>query len=246
LFELSLAAFVASFVLIVLAEMGDKTQFLAMSFAVRHNVYKVILGVAIAIVANFAITVALGQFLTTIVPLDIISLSASLSFIGFGLWTIRGDKQKVEKERVSRFGVVATVAIAFFIAEFGDKTQLATISLAAQYQNAISVFVGATIAMLVADGLGIIAGVVFCKRIPERIFKWLSAAIFVIFGLVGLYEVLPAKIGSGYTALTLLALTVISISSMLILARKKEDNSAQNITCKDHIAEKNVLLKKSG
>ena len=248
MFELSLAAFVASFVLIVLAEMGDKTQFLAMSFAARHNLYKVLLGVSIAIVADFAITVALGQFLATIVPIDIISLAASLSFIGFGLWTIRGDKQEVEKEKVSQFGVVATVAIAFFITEFGDKTQLATISLAAQYQNPISVFVGATLAMLVADGIGIMVGVVFCKRIPERIFKWLSAAIFVLFGLIGLYEVLPAKIGLGYTTFILIALTVISISAMLILARKQKfaNNSAFNITCKDHTTEKKGIVKKYG
>jgi putative Ca2+/H+ antiporter (TMEM165/GDT1 family) len=236
LFELSLAALIASFMLIVLAEMGDKTQFLAMSFAAQHNVYKVILGVFLAIVANFAIIVALGQFLTTIIPIDIISFGASLSFIGFGLWTARGDKQKVEKEKVSQFGVVGTVAIAFFIAEFGDKTQLATISLAAQYQNALSVFIGATIAMLVADSLGIIVGVIFCKRIPDRIFKWLSAAIFIIFGLIGLYEALPAKIGLAYTTLALLALTVFSITAMLILARKQKIavNSTKNIICKDH------------
>jgi putative Ca2+/H+ antiporter (TMEM165/GDT1 family) len=222
LFELSLDAFIASFILVVIAEMGDKTQFLAMSFATRHNVYKVLLGIFIAIVACFAITVAVGQILTTIIPIDIISIAASLSFIGFGLWAIRGDKQKTENKKPSRFGITATVAITFFVAEFGDKTQLATISLVAQYQNAISVFLGASIAMLVADGLGIIVGVVFCKRIPERAFKWLSAAIFVLFGLIGLYEVLPAKIGLDYTALALVGLTVFSVSAMLILARKQK------------------------
>jgi putative Ca2+/H+ antiporter (TMEM165/GDT1 family) len=100
LFELSLAAFIASFVLVVLAEMGDKTQFLAMSFATRHNVYKVILGITIAILACFAIIVAVGQLLTTIIPIDIISLAASLSFIRFGLWTIRGDNQKVRTKNL--------------------------------------------------------------------------------------------------------------------------------------------------
>jgi putative Ca2+/H+ antiporter (TMEM165/GDT1 family) len=221
LFEFSLAVFIASFILVILAEMGDKTQFLAMSFAARHNVYKVLIGVFIAIMANFAITVALGQFLTTIVPIEIISLTASLSFIGFGVWAVRSEKPIVEKEKVSRYGVVGMVATTFFIAEFGDKTQLATISLAAQYQNAISVFVGATLAMLVADGIGIVIGVVFCKRIPERTFKWLSAIIFVIFGLVGIYEVLSVRIGLGYTALTLLSLIAVSVSLMLLLARKQ-------------------------
>lgn len=235
MFELSLAAVVASFILVVLAEMGDKTQFLAMSLATRNNVYKVILGIAIAIVACFAITVAVGQLLTTIIPIDIISIAASLSFVAFGLWAIRGDKQQSANKKPSRFGVTATVVITFFIAEFGDKTQLATISLVAQYQNAISVFVGASIAMLVADGLGIIVGVVFCKRLPERTFKWLSASIFVLFGLIGLYEVLPAKIGLGYTAIILVVLIVFSISAMLILARKQRMTNyfAGSITFKD-------------
>ncbi|MGZ4850349.1 MAG: TMEM165/GDT1 family protein, partial [Candidatus Bathyarchaeia archaeon] len=107
--EIRLAAFAASFVLVVLAEMGDKTQFLAMSFAARHNIYKVIIGVFLAILASFAITVTVGQLLTTLIPLDVISLAASISFIGFGLWTIRGDKFKIKNEKTSRFGVVGTV-----------------------------------------------------------------------------------------------------------------------------------------
>ncbi len=235
MFDLSLTAFIASFALIALAEMGDKTQFLAMSFAAKHNVYKVILGVFLAIVANFALTVAIGQLLTTIVPTDIISLAASFSFIGFGLWTIRGDKQKAENRKPSRFGVVATVGLAFFIAEFGDKTELAAISLVAQYQNALSVFLGAVLAMLAADGIGIVVGVVLCKRFPERLFNWLSAIIFVIFGLVGLYEVLPKMIGLGYTTLTLTIVTIVTISAMVFLARKQKiaDNSTKNLICKN-------------
>jgi putative Ca2+/H+ antiporter (TMEM165/GDT1 family) len=221
LFYFSLAAFLASFLIVILAEMGDKTQLLAMSFATRYSAYKVIFAIFLATVANFALTVALGQFLTTIVPIDIISLAASLSFIGFGLWTIRGDKLQGGDKKVSRFGVVPTVAVAFFIAEFGDKTQLATISLAVEYQNAVSVLVGATLGMLIADGIGIIVGIIFCKRIPERTLKWFSAGIFVIFGLVGVYEVLSSKIGLDYTALTLLLLITFSASAMLIIARKQ-------------------------
>ncbi len=225
--EFSLAAFVASFLLIVLAEMGDKTQFLAMSFATRYNAYKVLFAVFLATMASFAITVAIGQLLTTIVPLDVISLAASLSFIGFGLWTLRDEKPKSEDKKLSRFGVVGTVFLAFFIAEFGDKTQLATISLAAQYQNAVSVFIGATLGMLLADGIGIIAGVVLGKHIPQRTIKWVSATIFLIFGLVGVYEVLPSKIGLAYTALTLMSLIVFSILAIIFITRKRP---AKNLT----------------
>jgi putative Ca2+/H+ antiporter (TMEM165/GDT1 family) len=222
MFELSLAAFIASLVFVVLAEMGDKTQLLAMSFATCYNPYKVLLAVFIATIANHALAVVAGQFLTTIVSIDIISLAASLSFIGFGLWTIRGDKLKGEDKKISRFGVVATVAIAFFIAEFGDKTQLATISLAAEYHNPVSVLMGTTIGMLVADGIGIVVGVVLCKRIPQRKIKWFSALIFVLFGLVGVYEGLSVKVGLGYTALTLVLLTIFSGFAMVMISRKQK------------------------
>ncbi len=222
MFELSFAAFVASLVFVVLAEMGDKTQLLAMSFATRFNPYKVLLAVFIATIANHALAVVAGQFLTTIVPIDIISLAASLSFIGFGLWTIRGDQLKDEAKKASRFGAVATVAIAFFIAEFGDKTQLATVSLAAEYQNPISVLMGTTIGMLVADGVGIVVGVVLCRRIPQRKIKWFSAIIFVLFGLIGVYEVLSVKVGLGYTALILAVLAALSGYAMYAISKRQK------------------------
>jgi putative Ca2+/H+ antiporter (TMEM165/GDT1 family) len=232
--DFSLAALVASFLLIALAEMGDKTQFLAMSFATRYNAYKVLFAVFLATMANFAITVAVGQLLTTIVPMDVISLAASLSFIGFGLWTLRDQKPKDENKKVSRFGVVGTVFIAFFIAEFGDKTQLTTISLAAQYQNAVSVFIGATLGMLVADGIGIVAGVVLGKHIPQRTIKWVSATIFLIFGLVGIYEVLPSKIGLAYTAVTLILLIIFTVLAITFITRKwrSSEKFSEDETCK--------------
>jgi Ca2+/H+ antiporter, TMEM165/GDT1 family len=222
MFELSFGAFAASLAFVVLAEMGDKTQLLAMSFATCYNPYKVMIAVFIATIANHALAVVAGQFITTIVPIDIISLFASLSFIGFGLWTIRGDHLKDEAKKVSRYGAVATVAIAFFIAEFGDKTQLATISLAADYQNPVSVLIGTTLGMLIADGVGIVVGVVLCKRIPQRKIKWFSAAIFVLFGLIGVYEVLLVWIGLGYTALALVVLAVLSGYAMYAISKTQK------------------------
>jgi putative Ca2+/H+ antiporter (TMEM165/GDT1 family) len=218
--ELSLAAFAASLLFVVLAEMGDKTQLLAMSFAARFNPYKVLLAVFIATIANHALAVLAGELLTTVIPLDIISLAASLSFIGFGIWTIRGDQLHGEDKKPSRFGPVATVGIAFFIAEFGDKTQLATISLAAQWQNGVSVLMGTTLGMIIADGMGIIIGVVLCKRIPQLKIKWFSAIVFVLFGLIGVYEVLSINIGLIYTILALAALTVLSAFAMWYVGKK--------------------------
>ena len=98
---------------------------------------------------------------------------------------------------------------------------MATISLAVEYQNAVSVLMGTTLGMLVADGIGIGIGVVLCKRIPQRKIKWFSAIIFVLFGMVGIYEVLIGNIGLTYTALTLAALVAFSAATMLLISKRQ-------------------------
>jgi Ca2+/H+ antiporter, TMEM165/GDT1 family len=185
-----MAAFLASFLFVVLAEMGDKTQLLAMAFCAKYNWQKVLIGCFLATILNHSLAVAAGRFLAAVVPLDIISFLASLSFIGFGLWTLRGDKLGDEDKKPSRFGPVAAVSVAFFLAEMGDKTQLATISLAVRYPNAVSVLLGTTMGMVVADAVGIIAGVVLRKNIPEKTVKWVSAAVFIVYGLAGCYAII--------------------------------------------------------
>jgi len=231
LIELSLAAFSAAFLLVVLAEMGDKTQFVAMTFAAKYNPFKVLFAIFLGTVANFAMVIVIGQLLVEIVPIDAISLIASVAFIAFGVWTVREEKAKEGNVNVSRFGIVATVGIAFFVAELGDKTQLATLSLAVQYQNPISVLVGATLAMIVADGIGIVIGVVFCRRIPQRKLKWLSASIFVLFGLIGVYEILWERIGLGYVTLVLGLLTAFSISAIYVISKRQKSTEDPQV-CK--------------
>lgn len=189
-----MAAFIASFILVLLAEMGDKTQLLAMAFATKYSVYKVLFGVFLATLLNNSLAVGVGHFLTTIIPLDVISFLAAISFIVFGLWTIRGDKFEGGEKRVSRFGPVLTVGIAFFLVEMGDKTQLATISLAVEYKNMFAVLMGTTLAMLIADAIGIGIGVIMHKHIPERSIKWISASLFILFGLLGVYKVLSTRV----------------------------------------------------
>jgi putative Ca2+/H+ antiporter (TMEM165/GDT1 family) len=182
-----MAAFIASFMFVVLAEMGDKTQLLAMAFAAKYSWQKVLIAVFIATILNHALAVLVGQFLTTVIPLNTISLIAALSFIFFGLWTLRGDKLEGEDKKESRFGPVITVGIAFFLAEMGDKTQLATISLAVQYRSMFNVLMGTTLGMVVADAIGIIFGIVMRKHIPEKIIKWVAASIFILFGVIKIF-----------------------------------------------------------
>ena len=226
MFELSVAAFTAAFVLVVLAEMGDKTQFVAMAFAAKYNPLKVLLAIFLGTLANFAIVIVIGQLLIDVVPIDAISLAASIAFLAFGVWTVRPEKPAQENVKVSRFGVVATVGVAFFLAEFGDKTQLATLSLAVQFQNPLVVLAGATLAMIVADGIGIVIGVVFSRRIPQRALKWVSAVIFMLFGLAGVYEVLAGKVGLELTAAVLAALAAASVFALWAASRNGKSHVA--------------------
>jgi len=188
-----MTAFLVSLSFVVLAEMGDKTQLLAMAFATRYKATTVLWAVFWATLVNHLLAVVVGNYLTHFIPIHYIQIAAAVSFILFGLWTIRGDELNNEDKRFS-FSPFWTVAIAFFIAEMGDKTQLATIALAAKYQSVIPVWMGTTTGMIIADALGIVIGIVIGKKIPERTVKWFAASIFIFFGLMGLYQYLPDRL----------------------------------------------------
>ena len=158
-----------------------------MAFAARFRWQTVMWGVFAATAANHLFAVYVGNYLTNIIPIHYIKVAAAVSFIVFGLWTIRGDKLKDEDKRFV-FSPFWTIAIAFFIAEMGDKTQLATVALAAEFNLIVPVWVGTTAGMLAADAAGIATGMVLNKKIPERQIKWFAAAVFIAFGLWGLYE----------------------------------------------------------
>jgi putative Ca2+/H+ antiporter (TMEM165/GDT1 family) len=124
--------------------------------------------------------------------MDIIKIVAAVSFLAFGLWTIRGDKLDDEEEKKVKFGPIVTVAIAFFIAEMGDKTQLMTVSIAAENSKPLLILLGTTAGMLVADGIGVVGGAWMCRHIPEIYIKWVAGVIFMFFGTLTLYNALPA------------------------------------------------------
>jgi putative Ca2+/H+ antiporter (TMEM165/GDT1 family) len=188
-----MTAFLASLGFVVLAEMGDRTQLLAMASATRYQASTARRGVSAATVRNHFLAVLAGNYLTNLVPIHYVQIAAAASFILFGLWTIRGDELAGEDKRY-HFSPFWTVAVAFFIAEMGDKTQLATVALAAKYQSVIPVLVGTTAGMLIADAIGIGIGIVMGKKIPERAVKWIAALIFIGFGIWGLYEYLPEEV----------------------------------------------------
>ncbi len=185
-----MTAFLTSLIFVVLAEIGDRTQLLAICFASKYRWQTVMWGVFLATAVNHFLAVALGSYLTTLFPMIYIKIAVAVSFIVFGLWTLKGDDLSCENQRHS-FSPFWIVFIAFFIAEVGDKTQLATIALAADFNTFIPVWFGSTVGMVIANALGILAGIVMGKKMPEKTIKWIAAMIFIGFGVLGLYKSLP-------------------------------------------------------
>ncbi|MFZ5647790.1 MAG: TMEM165/GDT1 family protein [Bacillota bacterium] len=220
--------FLGSTAMVVLAEMGDKTQLLAMAFATRFPARAVLLGVFLATILNHALAVALGTYLGSSLNLDAVQMVAAASFILFGLWTIRGDSLDGEDRRRTILGPVMTVAVAFFFVEMGDKTQLATIALAAKYNSPVATLLGTTTGMLIADAIGIYIGVVAGKRIPEKMLKWISALIFIAFGYIGLYTSVPGQYitfpyVAGLVLLTITLMAVVAVKGGRKLGKEPEN-----------------------
>jgi putative Ca2+/H+ antiporter (TMEM165/GDT1 family) len=216
----SAAAFVFSVGAVVLAEMGDKTQLLAMAFAAKFSAARVMAGVFAATLANHALAVAAGNFVTRFESLQTwITAAAALSFIFFGLWTLRGDELAGEHERPSAFGPAMTVGVAFFIAEMGDKTQLATIAIATRFPaHPYATLAGTTTGMMIADGVGILVGIVLRKKIPERTVKIVSAVVFIAFGLFGTYD--AARTALGMSAPASAAATAVIAAATALCSHK--------------------------
>jgi len=222
-----MTAFIASLIFVVLAEMGDKTQLLAMAFACKFRWQTVMWGVFVATAANHLLAAAAGSYLAAIVPLAYIKVAAAASFIVFGLWTIRGDTLAGEDSKYN-FSPFWTVTVAFFMAEMGDKTQLATIALAVEYNTIIPVWMGTTLGMIISNGFGIIVGNVMGKHIPERAIQWGAALIFIAFGGYGLYDNLPQHIWS--PAVIAGSLTALGIA-IYTVARLSEGRKTQLPVC---------------
>ncbi|OZC50023.1 hypothetical protein CH267_23560 [Rhodococcus sp. 06-621-2] len=185
-----LSALLLSFAVIFVAELGDKSQLMAMTFALRYKWYVVIGGITIATTVTHLVSVAVGHFLGLSIPTHLISIVAGVAFVVFGLWTLKGDKLSDDEgdkaSKVTRSAFIA-IASAFFLAELGDKTMLATVTLAAD-NNWAGVWIGSTVGMVAADALAIVVGAVLGKHLPERIIQFGAAILFFVFGVSLFFE----------------------------------------------------------
>jgi putative Ca2+/H+ antiporter (TMEM165/GDT1 family) len=174
-----------SFGVVFVAELGDKSQLMALTFATRFPVWPVLVGITIATAVVHLASVALGAGLGAALPGGWVNLAAALAFVVFGLWTLKGDTlTEDEQDKVNRVGKRAVIAVgtAFFLAELGDKTMLATITLATDY-GWFGTWLGSTLGMVAADALAILVGRALGRRLPERTIAVGAAVLFFLFAV---------------------------------------------------------------
>lgn len=180
-------AFLISSGIVALAEIGDKTQLLAFILAAKfRKPLPIILGILLATLANHAFAGAVGAWITSFVTPEILRWVLGVSFLGMAVWTLIPDKLEEEEAGLARFGVFGTTLLAFFLAEMGDKTQVATVALAAQYQTVVTVVAGTTLGMMIANVPAVLLGDRIAHRMPVRLVHALAAAVFAILGIATL------------------------------------------------------------
>lgn len=181
-------AFLLSTAVIFVAELGDKSQLMAMTFATRYRPRDVILGITAATAIVHLASVGIGALIGDAFAKNqhYISIVAGLTFLLFSGWTLRGDElteDEASKARDSHGMALLAVGMAFFLAELGDKTMLATITLATQ-EGWLGTWIGSTVGMVAADALAIGAGALLGRQLPEKVIKYGAGALFAIYGLI--------------------------------------------------------------
>ncbi len=181
-------AFLISTGIVALAEMGDKTQLLSLVLAARfRKPWPIVLGILVATLANHGLAGAVGSWITTIMGPDLLRWILGASFIAMAVWMLIPDKLDDENgETAPRMGVFLTTVVAFFLAEMGDKTQIATVMLAAQYQAWFAVVAGTTLGMMLANAPVVWLGDAITQRVPLRLVHMVSAGIFAVLGVIAL------------------------------------------------------------
>ena len=182
---------------VALAEIGDKTQLLAFLLAARFKKpLPIILGILLATLVNHGLAGALGAWITTNVSPEVLRWVLGLSFIGMAVWTLIPDKIEEEESLIAqRLGVFGATLVTFFLAEMGDKTQVATVALAAHYAAPLLVVIGTTLGMLIADVPAVFAGDKLAAKIPMRLVHAIAAGVFAVLGVMTL---LGAGTGFGF------------------------------------------------
>ncbi len=173
---------------VALAEIGDKTQLLAFILAARFKKpVPIILGILAATIVNHGLAGALGAWITAMLSPQVLRWVLGVSFIAMAIWTLIPDEIEDDETQVARrFGVFGATLITFFLAEMGDKTQIATVAMAAHYATPVLVVIGTTLGMLIADVPAVFVGDKLATKIPMKLVHGIAAAIFALLGVATL------------------------------------------------------------
>jgi putative Ca2+/H+ antiporter (TMEM165/GDT1 family) len=189
-------AFLVSSGIVALAEIGDKTQLLAFLLAARfRRPLPIVLGILVATIANHAFAAAVGALVSQLLGPDVMRWVLGLSFLAMAAWIMVPDEIDADEAPLAQFGVFVTTLIAFFLAEMGDKTQIATVALAARYESMVAVVAGTTFGMLLANVPAVYFGERIANKIPLRLVHGIAALIFAVLGIATL---LGAGAGFGF------------------------------------------------
>ena len=180
----AMEALLVSTVVVALGEIGDKTQLLALLLAARYpRPWPIVAGIFTATLANHALAGAVGGWVRSVMPPDTLRWVVGLSFLAVAAWALKPDRLDEQPTPVGGAGVFAITTVAFFLAEMGDKTQVATVILAAQFSSLAAVVVGTTLGMLLANAPVVFAGRAMSQRIPFRVIRAIAAALFAVIGV---------------------------------------------------------------
>lgn len=179
-------AFLTSTAIVAVAEMGDKTQLLSFVLAARfRRPWPIIAGILLATLANHFLAGAVGAWVATWIAPQVLRWVVAISFFAFGLWALKPDELE-EDPAMPSAGVFLTTLVVFFLVEMGDKTQLATVALAARYESLVAVVLGTTLGMLVANAPAVWMGEKLAHRVNMRAMRWVAAALFWVLGIATL------------------------------------------------------------
>ena len=185
--QLQMEAFLLSTGIVALAEIGDKTQLLAFLLAAKfRKPLPIVFGILAATIANHAFAAAIGTWVTSMLSPEMLRWVLGLSFLVMAAWTLIPDKFEEDDAKLAKYGVFMTTLIAFFLAEMGDKTQIATVALAAQYNNFYAVVAGTTFGMMLANVPAVYLGDRIADRLPVRLVHGIAASVFAVLGIATL------------------------------------------------------------
>jgi Ca2+/H+ antiporter, TMEM165/GDT1 family len=182
-------AFITSTLLVAVAEIGDKTQLLSFLLAARFpkQPLAIIVGIFVATLLNHFIAASLGNWVAALVSPTLMHWILAAAFFAFAVWALVPDKIDDTDTQISKAGVFITTTLLFFMAEMGDKTQLATVALAAQYKNLFAVVMGTTLGMMLANVPAVLLGEALVKRVPLHIMRYIASALFALVGVLILF-----------------------------------------------------------